>query len=273
MPKAWSAVQREQIKKELTRLYVFENKTITEIGSLLGIKATSVYARLHQLDIPSYRKLKPHSDNRRTDIVILDRYTPELAEFIGIMLGDGNLTHYQASVTLGKKDRYAPYVSNLMERLFGVRPKTLITKTGNQVVYLGSTRLTNWLLEMGLVFNKVRDQVEMPLWIKQNRDFQQAVLRGLFDTDGSIYLLKSRRGQISFCNRSRPLIEAVRELLVDLGFHPSRISGHQLYLTRKEDLIEFLERIRFANEKHNDRIRNFAKTHAGMVELVNHVRL
>ena len=123
---------------------------------------------------------------------------------VGVLLGDGHLTPTQVTVTLGKKDIYVDYVSNLMEGLFAVKPKVAVTKDGHYIVYLGSARLVRWFLKMGMSFNKVKAQVSVPSWCLSRKGFMANIIRGLIDTDGSVYKLKFGT-QISFCNRSRPL--------------------------------------------------------------------
>lgn len=258
MARRWTKREENDKRKELVQLYVRQNKSIREIGSLLGIADTSVYDRLVRLDIPSLRAKKAGFNNQRNDVVI-PSYSDKLAEFVGIMLGDGNLTPTQVAVTLGKKDRYADYVSRLMNSLFGPKPKIIFPKDGDSVVYLGSTMIVRWFLKMGLVFNKVKWQVDIPKWIFSEASYMRAALRGLFDTDGSVYKLRWGM-QISFCNRSRPLIESVRRMLIRLKFHPSQISGYNLYLTRQDDIGRFVREIGFGNQKHAARLLNFRKS-------------
>lgn len=256
MARRWTPDEERIKRKELIKFYVRDNKTIGEIADVLNIGATAVYDRLIRLGIHPLRSQKLRYNNRRNDIVIPDTHSPRLAEFIGILLGDGSLTPTQVTVTLGKKDKYADYVCDLIHSLFGIAPKIIFDKNDNLTVYFGSTVAVRWLLGMRLVFNKVKEQVNIPRWILSNKDFMRAALRGLFDTDGSVYRLRWGM-QISFCNRSRPLIESVRTMLLKLRFHPSRISGYNLYLTRKEDTDRFFKEIGFKNRKHIYRFLEF----------------
>ena len=85
-------------------------------------------------------------------------------------------------------------------------------------------------------------------------------LRGFFDTDGSIY--KLRYGiQISFKNYSHPLLKSLQKMLSGLGYKPSRISSHSVYLTRISDVARFFEDIKPANMKHIKRFDKFIKQH------------
>lgn len=144
---------------------------------------------MQRLGIPTTPHKKPHYCNKRTD-VRLPKYSPELAEFIGIMLGDGHVSHFQVMVTLGTKEYpYVTYVQKLMEALFKVPATIAHKKSGHREVYIGSTTITNWLREMGLVSNKVAAQVGVPSWIFMKKKYMRPFIRGFFDTDGSIYNL------------------------------------------------------------------------------------
>ena len=257
MPARWNAAEEKTNRLELEKLYIRDNKSIKEIALLLNLGESTVYDRLIRLGIPSLRAKKEKYNNQRIDIVI-PSYSPKLAEFIGLMLGDGHITPSQVTVTIGKKDLYAPYVCSLITYLFKVFPKTIFSEKGDCIVYFGSTRAVRWLLEMGLASNKVKKQVDIPKWISKKPEFMRKAIRELFDTDGSVY--RVRFGiQVSFCNHSSPLLRSVRRILLTLGFHPSKISGYNLYLTRREDTDRFFREIGFKNLKHRNRFLEFRK--------------
>ena len=221
MAKRWT-LEEEGIKRnELLELYVKRNKTISEISSYLKIKESTVYDRLVRLNISSERYKKPRCNNQRID-----------------------------------KDEYVEYVSELIYKLFNIKPRVSLRKSGDYVIYFGSTKTVRWLLDMGLMFNKVRGQVNIPNWIFTSNDFMRHALRGLIDTDGSIYKLKFGI-QISFTNFSKPLLSGVRNISKKLGFHPSKISGARFYLTKREDISKFIKEIGFGNKKHLNRFLQF----------------
>lgn len=256
MPKRWTITEEKVKKSELIRLYVRENKTIDEIASILGLAESGIYRRLLRLGIKPIPDKKKTYKNINYNVIIPKNYSSKLAEMVGILLGDGHLTPTQVTVTLGNKDIYTDYVRRLMGDLFNVRPKISTTRDGHYVVYLGSARLVRWFLKMGLCFNKVKNQVGVPSWCLKKRGYMINAVRGLIDTDGSVY--KLRFGvQISFCNRSLPLLKAVRNMLLNLEFHPSKISGYNIYLTRLEDLNRYYKEIGFNNKKNEKRFLEF----------------
>ncbi len=255
MANRWTMEEESFYRKELLHLYTKQNKTIGEISALLGIAPQTVFQRLQRLDIPSYRERKVRYCDRRNDIRIPTSRTKLLAEFYGIMLGDGSLSHYQVQVTLGSKEEsYAKYVVLLIEKLFGATPKIAVRKRGYRDVYLGSVLLTEWLRENGLVMHKVRSQVGVPEWIFTRKEYMMAFVRGLFDTDGTVY--KLRHGmQIAFTNKSVPLLTALHNMLLQLEYKPSRISSDKVYITDRKQLARFFRTIQPQNKKHVERYR------------------
>ena len=257
MARRWTKKEEREKKEELKLLYIKENKTISEISKILKVGESTVYDRMVRLNVESIRHKKDRFNNKRNDIIIPDKHSDKLAEFIGVLLGDGHITPTQVTVTLGTKEyEYVKYVARLMQSLFGVNAKILLLKDGNHVVYIGSTEIVNWLLLMGLTHNKVRDQVDIPKWIFSKKSYMRSALRGLWDTDGSVYNLKFGV-QLSFTNRSKPLLVSVKKMLLNLNFNPSKVGKEKIYLTKRENLIKFFKEVGFNNPKHKKRFLEF----------------
>lgn len=259
MAEAWTKKEIEHHRKVLKKLYVQENKTISEIADKLGISQSTVFDRMKKLSIKSTPYLKKHYRNSRTGVKIPSKFSADLAEFIGIMLGDGSLTHFQVVVTLGNKEIvYARYVCDLIKKLFGIEAKIGVRVTGYCDVYIGSVRLTSYLFKMGLVRNKVKSQVDVPVWIMTKPEYMRACLRGFFDTDGSVYKLRFGN-QISLCNASLPLLKSLQLMLLRLEYRPSSISLKNVYLTRRQDLKRFFEEIGSNHPKKRNRLKRLVE--------------
>lgn len=261
MAKRWSIQKEKIITRELKLLYVTQNKSLKEVSQLLKMSEAGVYGRLIRCGIPINRAGKPGFNNSYNGLIDIPPYSERLAEFIGILLGDGSLNYYQVTVTLGTKElNYALFISSLMDEIFDVQSRILISRRTNyRVVYFGSRKIVLWLLDMGLAYNKVVAQVAIPSWCFNNIDYMKAALRGLIDTDGSIYALRSG-AQISLTNRSIPLLKGAQAMLQYLGYSPSRISCYKIYLTKKADLLRYFNEIGFHNQKHIQRFSTFVKT-------------
>ncbi len=250
MPIRWTKQEEKGKYGELDDLYVVRNLTISEIAKILRIGQTTVYDRLLRLCIKPQPNRKKRFLNRRE--VFLPKHSKELAELTGILLGDGHLSNNQVFVHLGLKElKYANYIIDLFERLFHVRPKISIRRAGHRDIYLGSIKVVKFFKKMGLVGNKVAAQVGIPDWIFKKDIYGKNFLKGFFDTDGSIYRLKYG-WQISYCNRSLPLLVGTRNILLKLGYKPSKISIGRIYLTRKKDLNRFRKDIGSSNSTKNN---------------------
>jgi len=258
MARRWTIEEEIEKRKELFNLYVVKNKSIGEIGNILEIAESSVFDRMKRLDIPATPEKKNSYCNKRKDIVMLSVLSDRLAEFVGILLGDGHISQSQVSVSVNKEEaNYLEYILSLIKSLFKLNPKYSNSKNRSTFdIYIGSVDLVHFFRKMGLVCNKVKEQVDVPRWILQKENYKRAFLKGFFDTDGSVYLLKFGV-QMSFCNRSIPLLQSARNILLDLRYHPSKISTYNLYLTKKADLKRYAKEIGFGNNKHLKKAKKF----------------
>lgn len=253
MAKRWTKEEEIKYHTELFYLYVKKNKSLGEISKILKLKESTIFKRMKRLKIKTTPHLKNNYLKKRNDIKIPNKYTENLAEFFGIMLGDGHISHFQIVVSLGnKEEKYAKHVSLLIKKIFKTKAKISLRNTGYRDVYLGSVDLTSWLFKKGLVSNKVKSQAGVPLWIFNKDKYIKSFLRGFFDTDGSVYKIKYGI-QISFCNRSLPILKSLQLMLKRLRYNPSSISLYNLYLTRRKDVKRFFEEIKPSNNKHIDR--------------------
>ncbi|MEK7579637.1 MAG: LAGLIDADG family homing endonuclease [Patescibacteria group bacterium] len=258
MPRKWKREEENKHRKVLEDLYIKKNLTIFEVGKTLGIKYQTVYDRLKRLDIKTIPYLKENYTNKRK--LNTNGYSIELAEFIGIMCGDGHVSDEQVFVFLGTKpNEYGDYVKELFKKIFWYELKEMAKDSKYLTLYLGFRELVKLLMSMGLVKNKVKEQMGAPKWIFENENFMKAFIRGFLDTDGSVYKLRWGT-QISFCNRSVPLLKDTRRMLKLLGFNPSKISDQNLYLTRKADLKKFLIEIGSSNPKKLNRLQKWVGT-------------
>src|SRR3989338_6893228 len=158
-------------------------------------------------------------------LVRIPAKTIKLAEFVGIVLGDGSISDRQLTITLHATDdkEYGGYVQNLIRGLFDV-PVRIYKKKGAQAnnYVVSRTALVQYCTEkLGLVKgNKVKQGFDITAWIKNNNEYSIACVRGLFDTDGGVVIHKYRvRGtlyiyrKLEFSSASHSLILSVAKIL------------------------------------------------------------
>ncbi len=184
----------------------------------------------------------------------------ELAEFIGTMMGDGGMSRYQAAITLHHIDdrEYIDIVMGRIQRLFKIKPSLYhIPKSSVFNIVISRAGIVTYLHSLGLpIGNKVRQQFDIPDWIKGNKKYVIACVRGLVDTDGSVfthsYKVKGKwyhYKKLSFCSRSQPLQYSVAKVLTDLGMR-ARITGYDVRLDSVEDMEKYFTTVGSSNPKH-----------------------
>lgn len=192
----------------------------------------------------------------------------ELAEFVGIMLGDGGITNRQVTVTLNSITdcEYSLFVKDLIERLFGIQP-ALYAKKGESVINIVISRkkLVEYCVNLGLkIGNKIVQGVDIPKWINKNKKLQISCIKGLLDTDGCIFqeCHKIRNKiycypRLSFVSYSERLRNSVYLILKKLDFSPKIRDNRSVQLERKEDIQRYFTIVGTHNIKHFERYKRF----------------
>lgn len=182
----------------------------------------------------------------------------QVAELAGIILGDGNIwiikkktggNVYALNITISYNLNfdYINYVKSLMHSIFGDnfhsydKPKQKIIE-----LRIYSNKLLEELSKIGMhAGNKVENQVSVPNWIKKSEKFSIACLRGLVDTDGSIYSPKSRHQvYINFSNKSKLLLNDFKVMCRKLLIQTSGISSSNLYIYDQLNVKKFINTIK-----------------------------
>ena len=187
-----------------------------------------------------------------------------LAEFMGMMLGDGCLNNaYQLALYFNAEtdSAYADFLETCARKLFGLTPRRWRDPDGRGgALIFSSKRLVDYLLRLGFARgDKVVTQARVPNWVLADPEYRRSCLRGLMDTDGSIYDYQHRvygrqysHAALCFTNRSLPLLTFVAETLRLNGYRPVT-SGFRIYLYRRNELIRYFSDIGTHNEKHRRR--------------------
>lgn len=224
-------------------------------------------------------KLKYDGWNIRKKVDFPERPTPELAEMIGIMLGDGGIylnkkKNYHTTIAFHKNEvSYLFYVKKLFEKFFSpylfyvneLKDEYLLTNiskcVGGFMVIVG--------LSEG---NKVKNKVRIPDWVFSRREFICRCIKGLFDTDGCVYRKYENYLQIQFKLGCFHLLESIREALIKLNFNPTKMQrelnhknryGWKIYLSRQNEIQRFFKEIKPMNKKHILRYKNIKYGAAG----------
>ena len=109
--------------------------------------------------------------------------------------------------------------------------------------------------EYGIPIGKKKGQLHIPLQLQKNEGFLKSYLRGLFDTDGSLYFRRKSGKVISIISRDHSFLKEVKNALKQLNFSPS-LSGKNLYIYNQEEINKFFSEIKPANSKHMKKYTN-----------------
>lgn len=184
----------------------------------------------------------------------------ELAEFMGILLGDGCIQSQQVSITLNTvadKD-YIEYVTNQIRKLFNYTPTVRQRwPTKATTILISGKDFTRNLVNKGMkVGDKVKQQVAVPGWITNSRELSRWCLRGLMDTDGGIfthtYKIKGAQYsylKINFSNKSQPLREFAYNALKQLGLTPKYRDNNQVWLYSEKEVLQYMHEVGSSNQR------------------------
>jgi hypothetical protein len=190
-----------------------------------------------------------------------------LGEFVGIVMGDGGITDYAVSITLdAKADReYIPYVVSLIEKLFHISPKLYYRKKDRAVdIVVASKNLVEFCQAIGLKKgNKIKQNLDIPDWIKENTGITLVCIRGLVDTDGCFFRHSYRVNgkeytyvKIAFTSKSPALLNSVRTVLIKLGFYVRMTKdGNDIRIESRKDVIRYMKIIGTHNPKFENKMR------------------
>src|SRR3989344_1870434 len=127
-----------------------------EICGILAIDANSL--NLNEINLHKEKNFGIHSNLTEVKFAGVNE---NFAEFIGIMMGDGNIYKNSVRIMMDKREAYyKEFIKNLVYQLFKLHFNEYGAKTHNQFrLYKDSKNLTELLLRYGLKRgNKVKNQ-------------------------------------------------------------------------------------------------------------------
>lgn len=215
------------------------------------------------------KSLATHKKNRTGFKTLVHVRTPRksipLAELLGVFMGDGHLGEYQMYlVTNSETDlEHAQFVQGLLESIFGLKASARKRKDSKAVIVTLSSKMACvYMHKIGMPYgNKLIMSLQPPEWILSDARYKKAFLRGLIDTDGTVYedrhFIKRKAYSstcVAFTSASPVLLTFVEKTWRELGFSPT-ISGRDVRLRRRNDVLGYATRVGFSNPKHARKIK------------------
>jgi len=195
-------------------------------------------------------------------------YSADLAEFIGIMLGDGGMSFYQINITVNSETdkEYVKYIIALVKKLFSIQTAVLLRKNETAVRIVAPARnLIEFLQNCGLkTGNKIKNKIDIPAWVIRRREYKLSCIRGLFDTDGSCYSYNHkvnnkiyRNFALCFTSYSKPLLQNIYNILKEEDCNPV-ISKNRIYIHRNESIKKYFNDVGTHNTKHLYKYKDYS---------------
>lgn len=197
-----------------------------------------------------------HNLNNKINFKKPKKYSNELAELFGILLGDGSVTKYYVKIYLNvTADKgYSRNIVKLIKAVFPTAKPTLYIREnrGTEEIQISSTDISNYFRLIGFDPKKR----EIPTWITENTNFVKRTVRGLFDTEGSIGFkyFKGKNNlliykQLTFTNTNENIKKFVRKSLDQFGFSPTKGTKNNIYISNKKDIEKYFQIIGTSNPK------------------------
>lgn len=185
---------------------------------------------------------------------IISKYPPlqkngDLAELIGVVLGDGSIHKYARTeglrltsnaTNLGFVARYEKIIFSV----FGKKP-SVIKRHACEAIDL---RLYQKHISRRLGVHagaRAKSFICVPSWIENDSNLVIRYLRGLYEAEGSYCVHENTyTHKFLFSNHNISMLDNVYKLLIKLGFHPHK-SQNQVQLSKKEEVCRIIELLQF----------------------------
>ncbi len=174
-----------------------------------------------------------------------------LAELIGVVLGDGHIWKYDRTEelsifsnanNLGFVKRYA----YLIETVFHKKP----TISNHSGVNCKRIRIYEKHIQrrLGVPYSpRLYKKIVVQKWISNKNSYVIRYLRGLYEAEGSHSIhFPTSTYKVQFSNKNVSMLENVFKLIKRLGFHPHWTkSNYSIQLSKKDEVFDFLKLIEF----------------------------
>lgn len=178
----------------------------------------------------------------------------KLSELLGVLAGDGHVSTIKYQVRMcGHKQLDREYISkhvfSLFKEVFGVTP--FVSENNSSLVCGINSKAVVFFLssKFGVPLGKKKNRLRIPKDILTNRILLINYMRGLFDTDGSIYRHHKNDLALDITSVSPKFRKDIVIALRKLGFSPTA-NGKNIQLYRQNEIHRFFDQIRPANQKH-----------------------
>jgi len=190
------------------------------------------------------------------NISIPNSITNELAEETGWHIGDGSMNFYKNKGKLkgiyqlrghieDDREHYVKVIKPVFKSIYNI--ELSLREMPSTRVYgfqIWSNKLVDFKLKLGLPLGKKFD-ILIPKIFLENEELKISVIRGIFDTDGCIYLEKKNKKlypRVEITTISMKLAEQILNILRELGFRASIYSWDSVNHPNKKRVYKITTR-------------------------------
>lgn len=207
---------------------------------------------------------------KKIKLKILCKKSFKLAEIIGIIIGDGSIYIlpkkgiYKLDICSNFKNekQYTfEYVKPLIENVFKIKINSRVS--GNALhLYKNSKNLIYTLNFYGIPSgNKMNNNIKIPPWIISNKKYLRACIRGIIDTDGTVYpknktnLYPNIWVSSGILTIRESIFKAFKILEINISeWNPKR---RDISIRRRYDVKKYFKEVGFSNPKNLLRFNKF----------------
>lgn len=229
------------------------------------------------------------------------KYLPELARIIGEITGDGHLQFSKGKSTISFYSKNLKKIKDFEKRfskLFGIEGHIYIYTHGFRKkrygVFFASKKVADALARFGTpVGNKTATKYDIPKWIaKGNEKIKSYFLRGLYDSEGSVYFTKIKENRkrwrielsqykaMTLKSAGKTYMDQVKRLVEDFGVKCSPVRFATIGRFRKDgsesisvrfdienaSFKKFYDKIGFDDKIKNAKLIRAIKYYAGVAQ-------
>ena len=193
----------------------------------------------------------------RADIDLPDSMTPDLAEWLGLYVGDGSARESGVRVAFDEQDGdLIEHWTDLTDAVFGFEPTTRVKRDAACAIGQASRRTLYEFLDRNDLLKETSKTATVPRAVLESgRSCIVRFLRGLFEADGTV-----GERSIELYTHSEPLADQVQKLLLGLGVRSKvreKRDGYRVTIRKNVCGERFVERIGFLGERKRESATRF----------------
>ncbi|HAV11487.1 MAG TPA: hypothetical protein DCX32_02995 [Candidatus Moranbacteria bacterium] len=155
------------------------------------------------------------------------RKSKKLAYIIGAAIGDGNLSNPNrraVRLRITCDNKYPKIIKRILENLQELFPEnkvSLVKKQKNCTdISCYSNKLENILEWKATNGSKFKQKISIPEWIKEKDEYIKPCIKGLIETDGSVYYDRKYL-MVNFVTIIPTIANDVMEMMRKIGYKPN----------------------------------------------------